>query len=142
MTNNEILERLSSIKNGAYLKVTKEKDLGQNIKKISILKLRKGVKTNNMSIYKDKQAGSLPWGNWVEGLENLVIKYKGNYYLRFVSTDPENIGSGRDIISTQYLLNDVVVSKDKVISILGEKKIKSKGSPIYNIKFENILAID
>lgn len=142
MTNNEILERLSSIRNGAYLKVTKEKDLGQNIKKISTLKLRKGVKTNNMSIYKDKQVGPLPWGNWVEGLENLVIEYKGNYYLRLVSTDPENIGSGKDIISTQYLLNDMVVNKNEVISILCENKIKSKGSPIYNIKFENILAID
>ena len=29
------------------------------------------------------EAKSLPWGEWVKGKENLVIEYKGQYYLRY-----------------------------------------------------------
>lgn len=31
-------------------------------------------------------AGSLPWGQWVEGCENKVIAHKGEYYIRLYPT--------------------------------------------------------
>ena len=140
MTNSEILSKLSTIKNGHYISLTKVKDLGKGVTKISKMVLRKGVKAGNTSLYSDHKPGSLPWGNWVPGLENLVIEHKGNYYLRMTSKTPENPDGG-DTVSTEYRLNGGVVTKEEVINIVGEKKMEGQGAPFYNIKFENILAI-
>lgn len=141
MENQEILNRLNEFKNGRYLHLTKKKDLGQGVVKISEMVLRKGVKAGNTSIYEDHQPGPLPWGHWVEGLENIVIEHKGNYYLRLTSKTPENPEGNSDTIATKYLLNGAEISKEEATSIVGEKKMEGKASPFYNVKFENILKL-
>ncbi len=134
MTNEEILNKMGNVKKGKYISLKKKKDLGNGIEKISDLVIRLGVDYANMEVAKGKEVGSLPWGNWVEGLEGLVIEHKGNYYLRVASSYSNN---GKSI----YLLNGNEISKEEVVNLVGEKKLESKALDIYNIKFENILEL-
>lgn len=141
MTNQEIMAKVLEAKKGRYVSLSKVKDLGEGVKKETDMVIRLGVSYANMGINAGKQTGSLPWGQWVEGLENLVIEHKGNYYLRVTSTTPENPECGADIIATRYILNGQVISKEEAIAIVGEKKMSGSASPVYNLKFENILRI-
>ena len=135
MTNEEILNKMGNVKKGKYVALKKKKDLGNGVEKISDLVIRLGVDYANMEVAKDKVVGSLPWGSWVEGLEGLVIEHKGNYYLRVASAYSNN---GKCV----YLLNGNEISKEEVISLVGEKKLESKALDVYNIKFENILELN
>lgn len=139
MTNQEILTKLAEAKKGRYINLTKAKELGQGIVKESDMVIRLGVSYANMQINENRQTGQLPWGKWVEGLENLVIEHKGNYYLRITSTDPANPESGADVIATRYLMNGQEISKQEVRALTGEEK--GGASPVYNVKFENILKL-
>lgn len=141
MTNQEILNTLAAAKKGSYISLTKVKDLGTGIVKESDMRIRIGVSYANMSVNADKETGSLPWGTWVPGFENLVVEHKGNYYLRVSSTTPSDIESGSDIIATRYIRNGQQITKDEVVALIGEKKVASKPSIVYNIKFENILRL-
>lgn len=141
MTNQEILNALTEVKKGRYISLCKKKDLGEGIVKESDMVIRLGVNYANMSVNANHETGSLPWGHWVSGLENLVVEHKGNYYLRVTSTNPENLESGADVIATRYIKDGREISKEEAITIIGEKKITSKPSIVYNIKFENIIRI-
>lgn len=136
MTNSEILLALAHVKKGRYVSLRKVKDYGKGVTKESDLVIRLGVNYANMAINKDRETPiqSLPWGHWVEGLENLVIEHKGNYYLRVAN-------SYSDHNKSTYYLDGVEISKEKAIEILGEKKLKSGNPDVYNIKFENILSL-
>lgn len=139
MTNQEILTKLAEAKKGRYINLTKVKDLGQGIVKESDMVIRLGVAYSNMKINEDRQTGKLPWGNWVEGLENLVIEHKGKFYLRISSTDPANPESGADVVATRYLKDGAEITKHDVLALVGEQK--GSASPVYNVKFENILKL-
>ena len=141
MTNQEILNKLAETKNGRYIHLTKKKDLGQGITKESDMRIRIGVAYANMKINENKETGSLPWGEWVPGLENLVVSHKGNYYLRITSVNPENLESGADVTATRYIKDGQQISKEEVINLIGEKKVSSTPSTVYNIKFENIIRL-
>jgi hypothetical protein len=141
MTNEQIINSIREAKKGRYIKLKKVKDLGEGVTKVSDMIIRLGVNYSNMSINENRTTGSLPWGQWVEGLANLVIEHKGNYYLRITSTDPENPESGADVIKTTYLMNNAEITKEEAISVVGDKKMEGKASPVYNVKFENILSI-
>lgn len=140
MTNQEILAKIREAKKGSYIKLTKTKDLGEGIVKESDMRIRIGVNYANMGVNENRETGSLPWGRWVEGLENLVVEHKGNYYLRVTCTNPENLESKSDVIATRYLRDNVEISKQEAISIIGEIK-PSKPSLVYNIKFANIVRV-
>ena len=139
MTNQEILTKLAEAKKGRYINLTKVKDLGQGIVKESDMVIRLGVAYSNMKINENKQTGQLPWGHWVEGLENLVIEHKGKFYLRISSTDPANPESGADVVATRYLKDGAEITKHDVLTLIGEQK--GSASPVYNVKFENILKL-
>ena len=139
MTNQEILTKLAEAKKGRYINLTKVKDLGQGIVKESDMVIRLGVAYSNMKINENKQTGQLPWGHWVEGLENLVIEHKGKFYLRISSTDPANPESGADVVATRYLKDGAEITKHDVLTLVGEQK--GSASPVYNVKFENILKL-
>ena len=103
--------------------------------------IRLGVAFANMGINKDRETGGLPWGRWVEGLENLVIEHKGKYYLRISSTNPEHPETGADVIRTTYVRGDEILDKEQALDIVGEKAMKTSASPVYNVKFENIIRV-
>lgn len=141
MKKEEILQKLSEAKKGTYIKLTKIKDYGSGCVKESDLVMRIGVSYANMKINENKQTGELPWGHWLEGFENLVVEHKGNLYIRVATKDPKNPELSTDVLATRYLLNGEEVNKETIASIIGEKKMTSKPSTVYNIKFENIVKI-
>lgn len=141
MTNQQILQKLANVKKGRYISLTKKKDLGQGIIKESDMRIRLGITFANMKVNENKEIGSLPWGQWVEGLENLVVEHKGNYYLRITTTNPNDLESANDVIATRYIKDGELISKEEVVSLIGEKKLISKPSLVYNIKFDNILRL-
>ena len=141
MTNQQILQKLAHVKKGRYISLTKKKDLGQGIIKESDMRIRLGISFANMKVNENKEIGSLPWGQWVKGLENLVVEHKGNYYLRITTTNPNDLESANDVIATRYIKDGELISKEEVISLIGEKKLISKPSLVYNIKFDNILRL-
>lgn len=142
MTNQEILAAVANAKKGRYISLTKKKELGNGVTKQSDMVVRLGVAYANMAINEGKQTGSLPWGKWVEGLENLVVEHKGNYYLRVTAVDPAHLGNGAEIIETRYYDGEGRISREEATEKVGaEKKIQSKAAEVYNIKFENILKI-
>lgn len=135
MTNQQIINKLQTIKKGQYVSLTKIKDLGKGASKVSDMVIRLGVDFANMKVNEGRESiGSLPWGNWVNGLEGLVIEHKGNYYLRVASSYANNA-------KTTYYINNEEVSKEAVEELIGVKKLEGKASDVYNIKFENILAL-
>lgn len=136
MTNQEILNKLGEVKKGRYIALKKKKDLGEGVVKVSDLVIRLGVDYANMKINKDRTTPIQPlkWGHWVEGLEGLVIEHKNNYYLRVASSYSNN---GKVI----YLLNGQEVDESIVKERIGAKKLESQNADVYNIKFENILAL-
>lgn len=136
MTNQEILNKLGEVKKGRYIALKKKKDLGEGVVKVSDLVIRLGVDYANMAINKDRTTPIQPlkWGHWVEGLEGLVLEHKNNYYLRVAS-------SYSNTNKSIYLKDGNQISKEEVIALVGEKKLESGNPDVYNIKFENILAL-
>ena len=141
LTDQQIIDAIKSVKKGTYIQLTKQKDLGEGVIKETDMRVRVGVSYQNLAINEGKETKSLPWGHWVEGLENLVLEHKGNHYLRITATDPEHIDEGDDIIATRYIKDARELTKSEAISIVGEKHMKGSASPVYNIKFENIVRI-
>lgn len=132
LTTKEIFHKITGVKNGSWVRLTKEKWV-EGVQKITEMTIRLGVDYTHMKEGK-KDAGKLPWGQWLNGLEGIVIEYKGHYYLRVANAYTKNSTS-------HYFIDGQEVSKDKVIALIGGKKISSDESPIYNIKFENIIDI-
>lgn len=141
MNAQEILQKLQNTKKGTYVSLTKVKDLGSDIIKESDMRIRVGVNYKNLKANKNKEIQPLPWGKWVKGLENLVVEHKGNYYLRITSTNPSDLEKASDVIATRYIQNGKEISKEEVINQIGEKKLTSNPSMVYNIKFDNIIRI-
>lgn len=141
MTNQEIINKVLQAKKGRYIKLTKVKDLGNGARKESDMVIRLGVSYAKMGINEGRETGGLKWGHWIDGLEGLVLEHKGNYYLRVTSTDPAHPDSGADVVATRYLVNGQPASKEQVIALVGEKPLSGSGSPVYNVKFENIVSI-
>ena len=141
ITFKEIMDKIESTKRGTYISLTKVKDLGNGVIKESDMRVRIGVEYSNMNINAERETGSLPWGQWVKGLESIVVEHKGNYYLRVTSTTPENPNGSADVIATRYIKDSVEISREDAESIVGAKKMGSKPSVVYNIKFDNIVKI-
>lgn len=137
MTDQEIIRAMLKKKKGQYVSLKKEKDLGNGIKKITDMVIRLGVDYSNLKVNENRkdEIGSLPWGQWVKGLEGYVIEHKGNYYLRVTS-------SYSNTTKSIYLLDGVEVSKEEVELKLPQSKLKSHESDVYNIKFQNIIELN
>ena len=134
MTNQEVFERIKEIRKGRFVALRKKKDLGCGVTKVSDMVIRLGVNYANMKINEGRQTGSLPWGHWVPGYEQLVIEHKGVYYLRVASSYSKH---GK----ATYFLNGAEITRDHAASIVGEKKMESKSLDVCNIRFENLIDI-
>lgn len=136
MTTQEIIEQAMNIKKGVFTKLVKHRDLGNGVTKESDMLIRLNIKYANMKAVEGQATGPLPWGHWVKGLENVVIEHKGNYYLR--------VANGyTDVISKpKFLFSGKEISKEDAMRIVGNAKaFETKESPVYSIKFDNIVAI-
>jgi len=88
---------------------------------------------------------SLPYGNWVEGLENIVIEYKGEYQLRYFTGMSNNTkgditwhyANGEQLTEWEISQLSGFLSKKSPAKNQGtEKEIKPR-----NIKFAGITEI-
>lgn len=134
MEKEKIISIVKNASKGKFISITKQKDLGQGVRKETVMVMRIGVNYQNMKINEGRTVGSLPYGHWVDGLENLVIEHKGKYYLRVSN------GCIRKPKSTYYVGNKEI-DESTAKSIVGEKKLVSKASAVYNISFDNIINI-
>lgn len=130
----EILKQAKALKKGKFVSLTKVKDLGNGVEKFTTMTIRVGVDTSKMKAYEGKSVGSLPWGQWLKNYEGLVITHKGNHYLRVASAYTKTTKS-------IYYHNDKEITKEQAVELVGAKKLESKASDVYTIKFENIVAI-
>lgn len=151
MTNKQIISKITEAKKGRFINFTKKKDLGNGVKKITDMVIRLGVNYSNLSINAEKETGSLPWGQWQPGLENLVITHSKlnketgrmnkNYYLRITSKTPANPNSGADVVRTTYYKGRKKITREEAEQIVGAKKMESHAAAVYNVSFKNIIKI-
>lgn len=134
MTTNEILDKVLTIKKGTWVKLIKCKELEQGITKYSIMTIRLGVNYSHIKRVgiAHRDGGQLPWGEWL--IPNLVITHKGQLYLRVANAYTKNNKS-------YYMKDGKEISKSMVVDLIGEKKLESHESDVYNIKFQNIIAL-
>lgn len=134
MENKEIFEILPRVKKGRYVSIRKRKDLGKGVTKISDVVIRLGVNYAHMKVNEGREVGPLPWGHWVEGYEGLVIEHKGAYYLRVANGYTKHVKS-------RYFLHGEEVDESIAASVVGAAKLASSDSAVFNVRFENIVAI-
>ncbi len=135
MEKDAVLKEIRKAKKGTYISLTKTKDLGKGITKLSSMVIRLGVSYGNM---KDapQTTGGLPWGEWVPGYEGYVIQHKDTYYLRVAA------GRTKSKSEPKFLdENGNELSRAEVVNKIGEKKLASSPSLVYNIKFNDIVKL-
>lgn len=130
----EILKQIKALKKGKYVRLIKSKDLGNGVEKFTTMTIRVGVDTRKMKAYEGKEVGQLPWGQWLEGYEGLVIAHKGNHYLRVASACTNTTKS-------IYYHNEKEITKEQALELVGSKKLASAPSDVYTIRFDNIVEI-
>ena len=134
MKKELILNEIKEAKKGSYVSLTKTKDLGKGIIKLSSMVVRLGVSYKHMKDAPQQSTGQLPWGEWMPGYEGYVIQHKGIYYLRVAD------GRTKAKSKTKYIdENGNELSRDEVISKIGASKLASNQSLVYCIKFDDIV---
>ena len=131
MTKEQILNKIKTIKNGTWVNLMKSKELGNGIVKYTKMTIRLGVDYSHMKEGKENP-DKLPWGEWL--INGMVITHKGNLYLRVANSYTKNTKSW-------YVRDGKEIEKSMVVAELGEKKLASSESAVYNIKFENIIEL-
>ena len=82
----------------------------------------------------------LPWGSWVNGLENRVIEHKGNFYVRLYPVQNKD-GSPR-ACKTIFRLNGKIVSKAMLETIcLASEFAESKSFTCYTLGEANLRSV-
>ena len=82
----------------------------------------------------------LPWGNWVEGLENRVIENKGKFYLRIYPV--KNADGTRRACKTIFRRNGEIVPKASLQALcLASEFAESKPHTCYTLEEVNLCAV-
>ena len=134
-----LINTILNIKKGAFTKINYFSDKGNGVIKTTKCVVRLGINYGNIKHNKNKVVGSLPWGQWVNGLEGYVIEHtnkKGEYkqYLRLYTSAIKSM----DI---QYTLNGVATTKEELIN---NGLLKDKPSNIedcFNVPMDHIISI-
>lgn len=142
-----ILERIKNKRKGAFTSVVfrstnkpSAQFKGVNLEKITTCVVRLGIQYANLSSVKVAiengergEVGSLPWGNWVEGYENLLISHKDSLYVRFYSAPND--------VHTKYLVDGKEVSKETYKGYLTPSDAKRTSSDTMTVKLDNIIEV-
>lgn len=102
-----------------------------------------------IGIERDFVADSLPWGEWVKGLENKVLTHKGEYYLRvYEVNNPQQKptitilldGNEVDAITLKeiqkYIIQKTASAKQTNMGLADEQQTKPRA-----IKFSNVIKL-
>lgn len=145
----ELVELLKEIEtkvvNGRYINLSyarqiKRDELNKGFKDLEITKstsgtVRLGVSYANMQRNVDKEIGPLPFGQWVENYENLIIENKGKYYLRVYTTEnPYHT-------KVAYTMNGENYTKQDLIDMGALKPSKPNENGLFNINIDSIVSI-
>lgn len=136
MLLNELIEKLETIKKGAFIHIEykSEKELAKKYGSPKLEKFtngcyRLGMAYSNLGANKNVVTGDLPWGQFV--LNNYIIEHKGRYYLRIYTTQHKS--------HTKYFLNGVETDK---ATLEQEYNYKSSSPTLcFNVPIENILKL-
>lgn len=150
MNKTILVNKLNTIRNGAYINISYVSDLTPNkdnqehkIQKLITSVIRLGVAyshINDESIKErqnDNAEHKLPWGVWDEECP-YIINHKGNSYLRCtISNSPYH----HHIV--EYLLDGVKVTKEDIANIVRESELKSSNKKllIFNVNIKNIISL-
>lgn len=115
------------------------------VEKVVTAPVRYGVDYANMSAVKSGIAAgtrgeveSLPWGQWREGYEGLVIDHKGQEYVRFAAGTFANMKR-----SSSYLLNGKPATQADIepLCLASEFRDNDETPTVFNVKPGTITAI-
>lgn len=122
MNTQKLVATLSTKKNGSWFNMrwvsdvklsASAKKMGVTAYKITEAQVRKGINyTHQKSVQMKVESGEkqltheLPWGNWKEGYDNLIIEHKGNDYVRLYL--------GANNPKVKYVLNGKEVTKKEL----------------------------
>ena len=156
MEKQEFLNTLSTIKNGHYCIMQWESQphvlkafKGSKVQKISTGVVRIGVAYNNIAEIQTRTAttgaepSSLPYGHYVDGLENILIEHKDNFQVRITKAKNMKRIKGGDYVpqkaEVQWLLDGVLTTKEELVNagVISASE-SANDSPIFNVKLENI----
>ena len=154
MKKELVFSTIKNIKAGHYVSLMKTRDLGKGITKISKgIVVRLGVDYSKMK-GSPAEVHSLPWGHWLKGYEGYVIEHepkeveekrkaeggtepKYEYYLR-VATTKNSKHRGK----TSYVDEDGnSLTYEEVSKIIAPSKLKFEDTPVYTVKFEDIILL-
>lgn len=149
MTREEIIAKLSTVKNGTYTNITfisdivSDKDHKEHkVQKITSAIVRLGVAYSHIQVdtiqFRDRTKGEeeqLPWGEWDPECPYLIM-HKDNYYLRCtVSRSPNHHRKVR------YLIDGVEVTKEEAMSFTRPSEWVKKEDYVFNPKITNVLSL-
>lgn len=124
MNTNALIAKLSNIHNGTFFKVTWMTDVpctaaakraGNVVYKFTSCVVRKGIRyVNQKSVQMKVEHGKeltheLPWGNWMEGHEGLLIEHKGKTYVRLYPA--------MNVAKVQYYLGGRPIDKNELMNM-------------------------
>ena len=152
MNKSMIIDALNEKKNGAFFSVRLVSDVkltaaakksGVTAYKVTDMTARKGIDYKaQKSVQAKVDAGKvlmhdLPWGNWVEGQEGLLIEHKGATYVRLYSAPNK--------ATCRYYLNGKKVTLEELKNsgyVLGSYFNKSGEKPdAMTVRIENVQKI-
>lgn len=152
MDFEKLINGLNARQNGAFIKVVYSGDLPLNAaskkagivaKKVTEMTIRKGIDYDKQKSVREKIANGkiltheLPWGNWKEGYEGLIIEHKGTDYVRLYPSPNST--------HTTYSINGVEMTYDELKDcgcILNSFFNKTGEKPdCYTVKVDNIVSI-
>ena len=98
-----LFDTLANLSNGTFVRIAATTEVSMNkrnnplanerVEKITIATLQFGCSYENCVNNRTEEefkAEGLPWGSWVEGMENKVIEHKGEYYVRLYEKKNDN----------------------------------------------------
>jgi hypothetical protein len=95
---------------------------------------RTGVEYANMAANADRETGSLPWGEWVEGLAPWIIAHKGALYARI---------AGIQSMTVEYAIDGQPATLEDVRALQtpSQRAPRDEAPLALTIKTENLRAV-
>jgi len=145
----EALLAQKTIKKGCFTSIIWQSDVDlraaykgtYDIKKVTKGVARIGVNYGHIRAIKESGVTpqSLPYGEWKEGEENIIIEHNGKYQVRLTTT-----GNSKHRGKTAYYLNGKPIEKEALESmdiVVPSYWNRSHSGPVFNVKLENILQV-
>lgn len=145
MLLQELINKLQNVKKGAFVKISYKSQpkllkahKEEQVEKVTNGVYRLGISYANMKINKNKITGSLPFGEWVGGLENYIITHTNKNgetktYLRVYTT--------KHHAKVKWVLNGQETTKQHLLDNGYFNENKSTHTELFIVPIENVISI-